>query len=81
MFKIKFLYPDGKVFFLARFTYHWINNDYLKTPVFTSAGGLREGRLFKNEEMAWSYWLHNGKNSFEMLKNQGVMVSVEKENI
>ena len=80
MFKIKFLHPDGKVSILAGFTYHWINNDYVSTPVFT-AGGLREGILFKNEEMAWSHWLHNGKNYFEMLNNQGVMVSVEKEDI
>jgi hypothetical protein len=50
----------------------------VSTPVF-SVDGLRSTKLFKNEEIAWPYWMRNGKSYFEIFKNKGVVVSVEKE--
>jgi hypothetical protein len=80
MFKIKFTYPNSEEYFLAKFTWHWIDDKMVSTPVF-SVDGLRNIKLFKNEEIAWSYWIRNGKNYFEIFKNQGVIVSVENNDV
>jgi hypothetical protein len=76
MFKIKFTYPDGKEYYLARF--EWYSTKRISTPVF-SIEGLSPAQLFKSEEIAWLYWQRNGKAVNEFFRDQGVVVSVEKE--
>ena len=80
MFKIKFTYPNSEEYFLAKFTWYWIDDKKVSTPVF-SVDGLRDIKLFKNEEIAWSYWIRNGKSYFEIFKNKGVIVSVVNNDI
>ncbi len=78
MFKIKFLYPNGEEYFLAKF--EWYTSKRIRQPIF-SVEGLRPIKLFENEDIAWAYWKRNGKEISESFSKKGIIVSIEKQDI